>query len=292
MKIIPRPCVAKLTTIGIEAECEALVEVEDIKDVEETANFIDKKKVEPFFLGMGSNIIPEKKYISRFLVKLKKQNRFDIILDKKEVVLVNAWGGASLRGLIMWCVKNGYAGIESLIGIPGSIGGAIYMNAGSFGAEIKDVVHEVTFWHKEKGIVRYKREELEFSYRRFSPPFSDGPWCVVSALFCFKRKNRELLRSKIKQIFLKKKNSQPVTSKTCGCVFKNTKDHAAGYLLDMAGMKGKRIGDMMFSDMHANFLINKGKGTPSQAKDIITMARETVKEKFGVNLELEVKLLS
>ncbi|GAB6887016.1 UDP-N-acetylmuramate dehydrogenase [Desulfothermus okinawensis JCM 13304] len=291
MKIISRPSLDKLTTVGITSRCEGLIEVRDVKDLEETSNFFKKKGVRGIFLGNGSNVVPGSNFLDLFLVRLFN-NKLDIVKEDKDHLIIEVGGGVPLKTLIMWAVKRGYMGLENLIGIPGTVGGAVCMNAGSYGTEIFDAISKLTLWHEDKGLVTYVKDELDFSYRKFISPFPKGLWCVFSTTISFKKSDKNLLLSKIKETFIKKKNTQPITSKTCGCVFKNPIQYPAGYLLDKSGMKGFSVGDIMFSNIHANFLINRGKGTPSQVMEIIEIAKTKVFENFGINLDLEVKILS
>jgi len=292
MKIISKPCLDKLTTIGIRAYCEGLIQVKSLKHMEEVTKFLEKEDLKAVILGRGSNVVPSSGYIPCFLIKIEDNNDFKVIREDRERVWVSAGGGASLRKLIMWCVKKGYTGLEGLAGIPGTVGGAVAMNAGSFGVEISDLIYSVCLWHIEDGVLELKAEELNFSYRKFSPPFKRGLWCVLSVELGLKKSQSKLVKSKVKKNYLKKKQSQPVTSRTCGCVFKNHFKYPAGYLLERSGMKGFFIGGVKFSDLHANFLINHNSGTPSQAMELIEIARDKVFKKFDIDLELEVKILS
>ena len=291
MKIISRPFLNKLTTIGIMCRCEGLIEARDINDLEEIANFLVKNKAKAIFIGNGSNIVPGVSFLPVFIIKFLNE-KLEVIREKEDGVIIEVGSSVLLKRLIMWSVKNGYKGVENLIGIPGSVGGAVCMNAGSYGSEIFDVISKVTFWHEDIGIVTYSKDEIEISYRKFIPPMREGLWCVFSVTMDLKKSDKNLLLKKIKKTYNNKKSTQPVTSKTCGCVFKNPIQYPAGYLLEKSGMKGFSLGNMMFSDLHANFLINKGKATPSEAMEIIEIARSKVYENFGINLDLEVKILS
>ncbi|WP_461834315.1 UDP-N-acetylmuramate dehydrogenase [Desulfothermus sp.] len=291
MKIISEPFLDKLTTIGIMSRCEGLIEARGIDDLEEIANFLVKNNVKGIFLGKGSNVVPGVSFLPLFLIKFLNE-KLEVIREKEDGVIIEVGSSVLLKRLIMWSVRKGYMGLENLIGIPGSVGGAVCMNAGSYGSEIFDVISKVTLWHEDIGIVTYSKDEIEISYRKFIPPMSKGIWCVVSVTMCLKKSSKNLLLKKIKETYNNKKKTQPVTSKTCGCVFKNPIQYPAGYLLEKSGMKGFSVGNMMFSDLHANFLINKGKATPSEAMEIIEIARSKVYENFGINLDLEVKILS
>ncbi len=291
MKIISEPFLDKLTTIGIMSRCEGLIEARGIDDLEEIANFLVKNNVKGIFLGKGSNVVPGISFLPLFIIKFLNE-KLEVIREKEDGVIIEVGSSVLLKRLIMWSVRKGYMGLENLIGIPGSVGGAVCMNAGSYGSEIFDVISKVTIWHEDIGIVTYSKDEIEISYRKFMPPMPKGLWCVVSVTMCLKKSSKNLLLKKIKETYNNKKKTQPVTSKTCGCVFKNPIQYPAGYLLEKSGMKGFSVGNMMFSDLHANFLINKGKATPLEAMEIIEIARSKVYENFGINLDLEVKILS
>ncbi len=292
MKIVPRPCMDRLTTIGIRAYCEGLITINSLSDLDEVSNFLERHKIRGFFIGRGSNIIPCSDYIPCFLLKIKELNEFSVIGDDGKNVIIRADGGSSLRRLISWSMKKGFSGLEGLAGIPGTVGGAIAMNAGSFGREISELVFCLRLWNSVEGIVELRKEQTNFLYRRFNPPFEQGLWCVLSVDLELQISNAQKVKEVIKQNYIKKKTHQPVTNKTCGCVFKNPILYPAGYLLEKVGMKGKGIGGMRFSNLHANFLINEGNGTPSQAMELIEEAKNAVFESYGINLELEVKLFS
>ena len=291
MKIISELFLDKLTTIGIMSRCEGLIEARGIDDLEEIANFLVKNNVKGIFLGKGSNVVPGISFLPLFIIKFLNE-KLEVIREKEDGVIIEVGSSVLLKRLIMWSVRKGYMGLENLIGIPGSVGGSVCMNAGSYGSEIFDVISKVTIWHEDIGIVTYSKDEIEISYRKFMPPMPKGLWCVVSVTMCLKKSSKNLLLKKVKETYNNKKKTQPVTSKTCGCVFKNPIQYPAGYLLEKSGMKGFSVGNMMFSDLHANFLINKGKATPLEAMEIIEIARSKVYENFGINLDLEVKILS
>ncbi len=184
MKIISRPSLDKLTTVGITSRCEGLIEVRDVKDLEETSNFFKKKGVRGIFLGNGSNVVPGSNFLDLFLVRLFN-NKLDIVKEDKDHLIIEVGGGVPLKTLIMWAVKRGYMGLENLIGIPGTVGGAVCMNAGSYGTEIFDAISKLTLWHEDKGLVTYVKDELDFSYRKFISPFPKGLWCVFFHNYIF-----------------------------------------------------------------------------------------------------------
>jgi UDP-N-acetylmuramate dehydrogenase len=191
---------------------------------------------------------------------------------------------------------SGLSGLEGLAGIPGSVGGAIAGNAGSFGHAMGDALESVTVYTPDGGRHTAAREQLEPGYRHmgFSATGRPSPasWLmVVSAILRLKRTRPESIRAAMRGHMARKKSTQPVREKSAGCVFKNP-DPAlpAGKLLDEAGFRGKRLGGMLFSRLHANFLVNDGSGSADAAFDLIDMAREAVRERRGIALELEAKI--
>ncbi len=290
MNIIYELDLEKVTTIGIKSKAVGLIEVDTIEHLHQTFDYIHNEDVQAMLLGNGSNIIPSKEFITYYLIKIKKRNEFHAKMAH-EKVYVTARGGDSLKRFVMWCADKGLKGVECLAGIPGTIGGAVKMNAGSFGGEIGDFVKEISVWHETQGLLNFKKEEIDFSYRNISLPLEKGHWCIWEVIFEFSRQDPKIVKSRIRENYMKKKSTQPVLEKSCGCVFKNPGGYAAGYLLEKAGLKRKRIGDMEFSHLHANFLINRGKGTPAQAMELIEIGKKKVFDKFGINLELEVKII-
>jgi len=199
--------------------------------------------------------------------------------------------GARLPGLLGWAQKAGFTGLEGLTGVPGTVGGAVAMNAGSYGVEIGDLVTRVRVWSPTGGLVWVDRSQCDFGYRRFSPLPVPGKCLVWEVELALKESDPKGVRRAMRDVYEKKKATQPVTARTAGCVFKNPPEESAGRLLDRAGLKGVRLGHMAFSDMHANFLVNLGGCTAADALALMDMGRERVKEQFGITLEPEVIVL-
>ncbi|MBG3876636.1 UDP-N-acetylmuramate dehydrogenase, partial [Desulfovibrio oxamicus] len=192
----------------------------------------------------------------------------------------------------------GLRGMEGLAGIPGGVGGAVAMNAGSYGCECGAVLHAVSVFSPALGHVTLGRDRFRYGYRHFGvldeagTPL-DGWYLVTAATFALSRCDSAMVHAAMRGNYLKKKATQPVLSHSAGCVFRNPSSvNPAGKLLDAAGMKGYRIGDMAFSMMHANFMVNEGNGTAKDAFSLLQCARVAVSERFGVELELEVKVWS
>jgi UDP-N-acetylmuramate dehydrogenase len=178
--------------------------------------------------------------------------------------------------------------MEPLAGIPGTVGGAVFMNAGSFGTEIKDVVTGVEIVDREGSIRRLSRSEIGFSYRSSSLPKGS---IIISAEFRLSRDKPESVSKRIRETIRKKALSQPLNYPSAGCVFKNPPDDSAGRLIDIAGCKGMRCGGIEVSSVHANFFINTGGGTFDDFINLMEEVRDRVYKTSGIKLEPEIHIL-
>jgi UDP-N-acetylmuramate dehydrogenase len=190
-------------------------------------------------------------------------------------------------------VKRGLAGLEGLVGVPGRVGGAVAMNAGSYGCSTAPLMRSLTVFTPEHGLHETGPEGWNASYRHFSLKEPCSWYMSASVVLAMKQADPAELRRIMQENFLKKKSGQPVHEHTAGCVFKNPEGQSAGRLLDAAGMKGRRRGALYFSEMHANFLAHDTRcgvaGRSEDALALIAEARAAVQERFGVCLEMEVK---
>ena len=193
-----------------------------------------------------------------------------------------------LGKMVKECTKRNLSGIESLIGVPGTLGGALIMNAGAFGGEISNYlesVNAITISGDEK---KYKYDDLEFNYRNSS--FSNDE-ILIDANFKFIKSNKETVSKNKLKASGGRKSSQPLRFRSAGSVFKNPKEGAAGYFIDKAGLKGTKSGDAEISSIHANFFVNHGTASASDVIKLINLARKEVLKEFGIKLELEIKTL-
>jgi UDP-N-acetylmuramate dehydrogenase len=202
-------------------------------------------------------------------------------------LLVTARAGAPLDGLAGESVRRGYAGLEELSGIPGSVGGAVVMNAGAFSSTIGNVVETVTFYDFETAkILVHGREELDFGYR--SSFFSHSAGLVLEVTLKLRQGNREELLAVRREVLEKRKARQPLHLPNCGSVFKRPPGNFAGALVESAGLKGYRFGNAQISEQHANFIVNLGGATAREVRHLIVTTQKAVWERFGVLLEPEV----
>lgn len=247
-------------------------------------------------IGAGSNILAGDGDLPLVLVKNALDPEITLLADDGKKAVVRVAGSAKLPVLLARLAAMDLGGLEGLMGIPGTVGGAVAMNAGSYGQSIADTLVAMTVV-TEKGTVRtIERADIDFGYRRMDVPghFSGSGriwFLVLSAEFSLTRKEAGVVASRGNECMEKKKATQPVTAASAGCVFKNPNEATnAGKLLEDAGLKGKRLGGMCFSEMHANFLINEGNGTSGEAVELITTAKDVVRAMFGIELQTEIAI--
>ena len=213
----------------------------------------------------------------------KKKRVFEI---KKNWVVAES--GVMLGKLVKECIKNNLTGLESLIGVPGTLGGELVMNAGAFGGEISNFLDSVDIMTMSGEINTFTNSDIDFSYR-FSSFKKDE--FILLARFKLQTEVPEIINHKKLKASSGRKTNQPLRYRSAGSVFKNHKDYAAGYLIDNAGLKGTKVGDAEISTHHANFFINHGNASASDISALIRIARKAVLKKFDIELELEIQTL-
>jgi UDP-N-acetylmuramate dehydrogenase len=199
---------------------------------------------------------------------------------------VTAWAGAELSKLVLNCIEKGLSGVEGLTGIPGSIGGAVRMNAGGRFGDIGSAVESVMLMDIDGNVHEKKKPELIFDYRSAN---IRAKFILCAQLKLTPAEPEQILRT-VKEGWIYKKNSQPLNTRNCGCVFKNPPGAAAGSLIDRAGLKGFRVGGAMVSEKHANFIVAQEGGTSRDVMQLIETIRQKVREQFDVELELEIEV--
>ena len=298
IKVLPGPRFSERTTLRLGGRAQAEVLLEHPEDAEDLAVELARHAARPFVLGWGSNLLAVDAELDIAVVSLSQEgvpqeDDSDVAKESgnagKRIVRVP--GGMMLPKLVNWAARHGLSGLEGLAGIPGTVGGAVAMNAGSYGRETAELMTRVRIWDAASGLRWISPGGWTSGYRAFTPSGVAALWLVVEAELALAPASPEAVRAAVDEVLAKKKATQPVSAATCGCVFKNPAGQSAGLLLDKLGFKGKSLGGMGFSAMHANFLVNEGRGTSTAALELITKAREAVQAEFGVELELEVKVV-
>ncbi len=216
-------------------------------------------------------------------------SNFEIVQSDEESVLVKVQAGCSLAKFLNWTVKNGYSGLEFTAGIPGSMGGAIVMNAGAWHREMKDVLSLVTIMGEKGCMCVSKVKDMDFSYRTWG---AEKGKVALEGYFRLRRESPEKVAGRYHEYHRQRKEKQPQYP-SAGSFFKNPPgEKAAGKLIEDAGLKGYAVGGAMVSPKHANFIVNTGQATSADILTVMEKITKTVQEKFGVTLEPEVKILS
>ena len=239
-------------------------------------------------IGNGTNLLVPDEGLDRLVIDVS--DGMTRIADGGQANEITAQCGASLARIAEYARKKGLSGLEFAHGIPGTLGGAVCMNAGAYGGEIKDVVASVTLLDPQAGIRTLKGEEMQFSYRRSL--LSEHPeYVVLSATFRLERGDSETIGVKMRELMAKRKASQPLEFPSAGSTFKRPEGHYAGPLIEGCGLKGCRVGGAEVSTKHAGFIVNTGGATCADVLALIEKVQKTVYDARGVMLEPEVKIV-
>ena len=242
-------------------------------------------------LGAGSNILAGEGPLALVLVRNAMPPDISVREDDGKTAILRANASVKLPVLLARAAKLDLAGMEGLSGIPGTVGGGVAMNAGSYGQCVADTLTALEVVTGAGEVRRLGRDDIAFAYRSMRVPGVDDWWMITAAEFRLAHDALGAVTARARETMEKKKAGQPVTAASAGCVFKNpSPENPAGKLLEAAGFRGKRLGGMVFSPMHANFLVNEGSGTSSEALELMDMAKQAVFAQSGITLETEVKI--
>ena len=277
------------TSLKIGGPADLMAFPEDPMSLQSLLVIAGKEKIPVFVLGGGTNLLVKDLGIKGVAVSLKRFSNIRLAKggdDKTVTLFVEA--GVTLGSLMSFTKENGYSGIESLAGIPGTFGGAVYMNAGSFGVEIKDVLVSVAVMNMEGKIMILGKDKLQFTYRNSN---LSEDLIILSANIILKKDAPDAVAARVKEFIGKKSAAQPIGEASAGCVFRNPEGDAAGRLIDAAGCKGMRVGGAEVSAVHANFFINQGGATAGDFVDLINSVKAKVEEQCGVTLRPEIRMI-
>ena len=241
----------------------------------------------PLVIGNGTNLLVADEGLDRLVIDTSAMNR---ITQGEDPMVLMADAGVSLARLADFACKQGLTGLEFAHGIPGTVGGAVCMNAGAYDGEMKQVVERVTVLFPEEGVQTLSGEEMEFAYRHSL--LSDHPEVVVlSAVFRLAPGDPVQIRGKMQELMTRRKTSQPLEYPSAGSTFKRPTGYFAGTLIDQCGLKGFTVGGAQVSEKHAGFVINRGGATFADVMGVITGVQDRVLAEKGVQLEPEVKII-
>lgn len=274
------------TTFKIGGNCIALIEPREVSDIVETIKICRENSIKFFVIGNGSNLLVPDEGYNGVIIKLKSE--FSTIQVEGEYLIVNS--GAKLSEVYTVAYENSLTGFEFASGIPGTIGGAIYMNAGAYGGEMKNIVESVEVLDLDNfELKELKNEELEFSYRKSI--IQRKNYIVITIKLKLKKGNKEEINSVYEDLRDRRNSKQPLNFGSAGSTFKRPEGHFASKLIEDAGLKGYHINDAWVSEKHSGFIVNKGNASFKEVMELIEYVQKVVFEKFGVKLETEVRIL-
>lgn len=273
----------KYTTFKIGGPADIYLEPLDKEDALALIRYLHREKIPYFLMGNGSNILISDEGITGAVVNLEVGFNY-MRLEPDGTIVAGA--GVKLAKFVDFCISNGKGGAEMLAGIPGTLGGAIIMNAGAYGGEISDYMVSVELIRGDR-LFSVSKQEGGFAYRT-SKLQGD---VILDAVFDFPAGIPETMKVMRRETMLKRNSSQPVQWPNAGSIFKNPPGDYAARLIQECGLKGEQVGGASISEQHANFIVNLGGATARDVRTLIERARLAVHERFGVELELEIKLV-
>ncbi len=276
----------RYTSMKVGGPVSYLVYPRDEEDLLRVLGIAKEAGIKYRFVGNGTNIIVHDKGLKEAVIRTTRMKRMSYSKVDDDA-LAEVSGGTSLKGFIVDNVRHGLSGLEKLYWIPGTVGGGIKMNAGSFGSWISDTLENVRLVNKEGKITAFQKDEMGFGYRTSRVESSE---CVLTARFRFRNRNKDDIQKDMDYVFDERKKRHPMDFPSAGSVFKGVDGEPAWKFIEKAGLKGLSIGGAMVSDKHANFIINTGRARAEDVKLLIERIKKEVFEKMGVTLEEEVEL--
>jgi UDP-N-acetylmuramate dehydrogenase len=276
------------TSLKIGGSADVFLMPRDLSSLINMHNYLRKNGIPAFPLGSGTNLLVMDGGIEGAVISLRSFRRIGVLEKDSKKVRLAVEAGVLLQRVVHYARENGYSGIEGLAGIPGTMGGAIRGNSGAYGYEMKDVLISADILDNAGRVKKINAGDISFGYRS-SGIMPDE--LILDAELKLAISSSDAVSERIETFLRMRRESQPIWEQTAGCVFKNPPGLSAGRLIDEAGCKGMRIGEIEVSSLHANFFVNKGSGTASDFVRLMEEVALRVKEKAGVILEPEIKIV-
>jgi len=276
---------AKTTWYGLGGPADYFIRPKSVEQLQEVVRRCNENEIRIYVMGHGSNLLISDEGLRGAVIKLDSGQfgRTDFDADGTGL---RAWAGAELRKVVLSCVEKGLSGLEPLTDIPGSVGGAVKMNAGGHFGDFGSVVESVGLMDRAGNVFETSKPELVFDYRgsNITAEF------ILSARLELTPGDPEQIMRTVKEIWIYKNNSQPLNKRNAGCIFKNPRGMSAGALIDRAGLKGLEVGGAVVSEKHANFFIARPGCKSRDVMRLIEIVRERVARQFNIELELEIEM--
>ncbi|MEE0866298.1 MAG: UDP-N-acetylmuramate dehydrogenase [Clostridia bacterium] len=286
-KILYNEPMSKHTSFKIGGPAECFIIIDNIDDLKEILSFVKKNKIPLTVVGNGSNLLVLDNGIKGITVCIKLEG-IDLKEENESYVLKVASGEKIGKVARMMCSKE-ISALEELLGIPGTIGGAIKMNAGAHGKEMKDIVTKVTCMDYDGNIKEFSNEEMKFEYRKSM--LKEEKYIVLEVELKLQKGNKEEIQDKIEKYSKYRKEKQPMEYPSAGSTFKRGEDFITAKLIDDAGLKGYSIGGAEVSTKHSGFIINKENATAKDVLNLVEYVKDEVFKKFGKVIELEIEVV-
>ena len=278
---LPAEPLSAHTSLGVGGRAD-VVRIHEFRRLPELMDYLERRSLPWRLLGGGSNLLVADQDLGEVVLQLARPKN-GTTFDGNRVEVAAA---ANLGTTVMECAKRNLGGMEGLIGVPGTVGGALRMNAGAYGTEIGPLARSLTVYRGATGRVEVlKTPDLKFEYRHSS--FAPNDIMLSVSLELITRPYAEIVE-KVKLFNQKRRASQPINEKSAGCIFKNPSGHSAGKMMDELGLKGTRVGGAVVSERHANFFVNRYQATAADILKLMDLVRESVLKTYGLELEEEV----
>lgn len=277
---------SSFTTFRIGGNAALMITPNSDKSLAEIIKFCRQEGTEPFILGNGSNMLISDKGLNRVVINMCRPDA-SVRLVGEDVIECDA--GITMVKVCNFALEHSLTGLEFAFGIPGSAGGAAYMNAGAYGGEMKDVLVSCTHIDKEGNFGTLTGDELALSYR--TSAYEKNGYVITALKLQLKKGNYDEIKAKMYELLQRRKDKQPLEYPSAGSTFKRPEGYFAGALIQECGLKGASAGGAQVSEKHAGFVINKGGATSQDVMDLIKLVQDTVLREKGVLLEPEVRLI-
>ncbi len=284
-RITPECPLSEYITFRFGGKCRALISINSAQSAAELIRYMKKNSVRYGILGRGSNVLADDNGFDGVILLFGSD--FASIEIRGNIIRCDA--GALLASACVHAQQSGLSGMENLFGIPGTVGGALYMNAGAYGSEMKDIVISAEYLDEDGKIRTIGREGMELSYRHSF--FSDNSCVIISVTMQLENGDPEIIKNAMNECMAKRSSKQPLEYPSAGSTFKRPEGSYASLLIDQCGLKGAQCGGAMISEKHSGFIINKGYATCADVLELCSQVQRIVKEKTGYTLELEPVIL-
>ncbi|MDP6923733.1 MAG: UDP-N-acetylmuramate dehydrogenase [Candidatus Scalindua sp.] len=273
----------KYTSFRTGGSAEIFVEPLGTIELQRVLKFCKDEQKKVYIFGKGTNLLVGDNGVKGVVIHLGGINFKNVERDGRYVL---CGAGVNLPQLIRTVALSGFGGLEALAGIPGTVGGAVMMNAGGKYGDISDTIRSLTTMTLDGTIIKYMREDVDFEYRGCDL----SGQIVIEVEFQLNESKIEVVLEKMDEIYNEKQESQPLGTFNAGSIFKNTSQYKAAELIDKADLKGVKVGGAVVSEKHANFIVNTGNATSTDILELIKIIKETIKKKYDVSLEEEIHI--